>query len=175
MTSEAAATSNESITSSLEESITSTIASINSTLLLLLNQQQLDNATSLSGDYSIFLSREVLARPPFQYVYGLVECLARALPSLQCWKRLLFDDLCIPRNRKEKVCFSVYVITCNSYVSLTQTAASLAELSHQITGSSLWNNSVSIWYLYHAVQYSMWARCLIHASIHSSSGRFNNS
>lgn len=94
MTSGAAANANETI---MEESLSSTIASIQSTL------NQLDDATLLSGDYSIFLSREVLARPPFPYVYGLVECLSRALPSLKSWKRLLCDDLYVPRSRKEKV------------------------------------------------------------------------
>lgn len=77
----------------MEESIANTITCIQSTL------QQVDAL----GDFSIFVSKEVVTRPPFPYFYGLVRFIANAQPSLD-WNKLLPNDAtCMPQSRKEKV------------------------------------------------------------------------
>ena len=77
----------------VQESVSATITSIQSAL------QQIN----ASGDYSVFVSREVVARPPFPYFYGLIQCINKARPSLG-WKDLLLKDaMILPQTRKEKV------------------------------------------------------------------------
>lgn len=78
----------------MEDSISETITTIQAAL------QDLNAA----GDYSIFISRDVVTRPPFPYFYGLVELISRAKPSLG-WKPLLLsDEGYVPQTKKEKVC-----------------------------------------------------------------------
>ena len=79
--------------SGTEESTFATITAIESAL------HQLDT----NGDYSIFISREVVARPPFPYFYGLVKYIARVKPSLGWDKLLLEEEVQLPRSKKEKV------------------------------------------------------------------------
>ena len=98
----------ETISKSMDESISTTIASIYSVL------QQLD----ATGDFSIFLSREIVVRPPFPFFYGLVELIDRAKPSLG-WKKLLIGkDLMIPCTRKEKVCCPICVFSNSLLLTL---------------------------------------------------------
>ena len=77
----------------IEESISATITSIQSALQRL----------NASGDYSVFVSREVIARPPFPYFYGLVRCIDKARPSLGWTSLLSNNEMVLPQARKEKV------------------------------------------------------------------------
>jgi hypothetical protein len=95
--------------SGTEESTFATITAIESAL------HQLDT----NGDYSIFISREVVARPPFPYFYGLVKYIARAKPSLGWDKLLLEEEVQLPRSKKEKVCEGVMFVFLASNIFMT--------------------------------------------------------
>lgn len=77
----------------MEVSISNTITSLQTTL------QKLD----ASRDYTIFISEEVVSRPPFLYFYGLVQFIDKIKPSLGWKKLLLNDEQRVPQTRKEKV------------------------------------------------------------------------
>eukprot|EP00804_Cyclotella_cryptica_P018729 CCRYP_007207-RA/>CCRYP_007207-RA protein AED:0.17 eAED:0.19 QI:0/0/0/0.5/1/1/2/0/734 len=102
------ATPKEEIPSStMETSISTTIDSIQLAI------QQLDAA----GNISVFLSKDVVARPPFAYFYGFVKFFAREKPSLG-WDMLLLDDeMKIPQSKKEKLIFLARLLAVVSRIT----------------------------------------------------------
>ena len=107
-------------TNTMEESTSNTISSLKSALA---------NADE-SVSSSIFVSEEVLRRPPFPYFYGLVKFLAQERPSLGWEQLLIAGDVQLPQcfTKKEKVrCFTVHPshhcthrVLCTYHTALTR-------------------------------------------------------